>query len=99
MNYCYMIIYSHENGYAMFYIERDKKIAYNQDIKEIEWEIYKAKGRNIHPHILDYRLVNTKPTKEKTIDTMEAEDYMRYLKKIVENWNKKGAKNNEVMGL
>ena len=88
MNYYYMVIYSHENGYGMFYIERDKKIAYNQNIKEIEWEIYKAKGRNIHPHILDYRLVKSEPKKETRLDTMEAEDYMLYMKKVVENWKK-----------
>ncbi len=88
MNYHYMVVYSYEDGYAMFYIKRDKKIAYNQDIKEIEWEIYKAKDRKIHPHILDYKLIRTEPVEEKKIDTMEAEDYMRFLKKVVENWKK-----------
>ena len=89
MKYCYCVSYSHENGYAMGYVELDKKIISYQEIKEMEWKIYQEKKRQIHPHILNYRLINEIPTKEKKIDIMEAEDYMNFLKSVVENWKRK----------
>ena len=88
MEYYYLVSYAYENGFAMGYVELDKKIISYQELKEIEWRIYQAKGRKIHPHILNYKLINTKPVKEKKIDIMEAEDYMRFLKTVVDNWRK-----------
>lgn len=87
MQYCYMILYAYEKGYASTEIVFDKRIIDYQDIKEIEWKI--RKKINVHAHILNYKLIKKLPKKESRFDKMETFEYLEYLRNVVNKWREK----------